>query len=177
MNTLQGPLVYEIMIELKEILESDHTIYKTLILRGLNEDQSCFRIAPEDELSEPFPTNEEQDSFTLGAFDEEQLIGVVSFIRDGQNRRKLRHKGILFRLYVDPNFRGKGVAKLLIEAVIDRVKLIENIEQINLTVIPTNKQAKAIYEKFGFQTFASEEKAIKWEGQYFSEDQMKLLLK
>ncbi|NQZ76866.1 MAG: GNAT family N-acetyltransferase [Ekhidna sp.] len=88
----------------------------------------------------------------------------------------MRHKGILFKIYVDIAHRKQGIANGLIQEVIDRVKAINDIEQINLTVIPTNLHAKALYEKFGFNTFASEEKAIKWNGVYFTEDQMKLML-
>ena len=54
--------------------------------------------------------------------------------------------------------------------------MIGDIEQINLTVIPTNNYAKSLYEKFGFEAFASEKKAVKWNGKYFDEDQMKLFL-
>ena len=112
----------------------------------------------------------------MGAFDKNRLVGVASFKRDGSIRTKLRHKGILFKIYVAPEYRKKGIAKKMIEMIIERVTLIPDIEQINLTVIPTNKYAKAIYEEFGFKTFAFEEKAIKWKGKYFNEEQMKLIL-
>lgn len=105
------------------------------------------------------------------------MIGVVSFKREGENRIRLRHKGILFKLYVDTKYRQIGIAKKLIREVINRAKQVKDIEQINLTVIPTNDHAKVIYEKFGFKTYALEEKAIKWEGRYFNEDQMKLILR
>lgn len=158
-------------------LTAKHTdIYKRLILRGLKDDVDSFRIAPADEESEPFPTTGQSDSFTLGAYDKNKLIGVASFKRADENRLKLRHKGILFKIYVLEEYRQKGIAKQLIQETINRAKTIADLEQINLTVIPTNKHAKMLYEKFGFKTFASEEKAIKWKGKYFNEDQMKLML-
>ena len=79
-------------------------------------------------------------------------------------------------MYVSRDFRGKGIAKLLIEKLIERVKLISDIEQINLTVISNNANAKTLYEKFGFETYGSEQNAIKWKNKYFTEDQMKLKL-
>lgn len=164
------------MIIIKDVTSNYLDIYKKLILKGLKEDEDCFRIAPEDEQYEVFPTKDKADSFTIGAFQSDELIGVASFKRDGENRVKLRHKGILFKIYVNSKHRRKGIAKQLIMEVINRVKLIPNIEQINLTVIPTNQHAKKLYEKFGFETFASEEKAVKWQGKYFDEDQMKLML-
>jgi ribosomal protein S18 acetylase RimI-like enzyme len=60
--------------------------------------------------------------------------------------------------------------------LIEKVKQLSTIEQIKLTVISNNANAKKLYEKFGFKTFSSEEHAIKWKGKYFTEDQMALRL-
>ncbi len=163
-------------VQITELTSAEEAEYKKLILKGLAEDAECFRITPEDEEQAPFPTKGQSDSFTLDAYLNNQLVGVASFKRDGEDRMKLRHKGILFKIYVDPAYRKKGIAKCLIQEVINRAKKIKDLEQINLTVIPTNEHAKLLYEKFGFKTFASEERAIKWEGKYFTEDQMKLVL-
>ncbi len=164
-------------IEITELKADQSEHYKSLLMRGLKSDSDCFRIAPEDEQSAPFPTLGQIDNFTLGARHNGKLVGIASFKRDGASRRKLRHKGILFRIYVDREYRQMGIARKLIQQVIDRARQIPDLEQLTLTVIPTNKHAKTLYEKFGFRTFASEEKAIKWEGKYFNEDQMKLMLK
>ena len=117
------------------------------------------------------------DSFTLGAYVQDQLVGIVSFTRDGVDREKLRHKGILFRMYVSKEFRGQGIARQLIEKLIEKVKQISDIEQINLTVIANNDKAKSLYEKLGFVTHGSESNAIKWKAKYFAEDQMTLKIR
>lgn len=163
-------------IDITELTSEQEDIYKKLILKGLSEDADCFRITPADEESEPFPTTGQMDSFTFGAHHKGKLVGVASFKREGENRMKLRHKGLLFKIYVDAEYRQRGIAKQLIQKVISRAKKIDDLEQINLTVIPTNKHAKLLYEKFGFKTYASEEKAVKCDGKYFNEDQMKLML-
>lgn len=165
------------MLEIKEVTSEKIDIYKKLITKGLIEDEDCFRIAPEDERLETFPTNNKPDNFTIGAFIHHKLIGVASFKREGNNRVKLQHKGLLFKIYVHSEYRKNGIASNLIQEVINRVKIIGDIEQINLTVIPTNTYAKKLYEKFGFETFASEKKAVKWKERYYDEDQMKLFLK
>lgn len=161
-------------INIREIKSDEIISYKSFLTFGLVHDEDHFRITPQDDLNAPFPTKDKTDSFTLGAYSDTVLAGVVSFTRDGSDREKLRHKGILFRMYVANAFRGKGIAKKLIEELISRVKLIPDIEQINLTVITNNANAKALYEKVGFETFSSEENAIKWKGKYFTEDQMVL---
>ncbi len=163
-------------MEIKEIQSRDLAEYRKFLLSGLIRDGANFRISPDDEKEAPFPTLDTVDSFTLGTFEDHQLAGIVSFQREGENREKLRHKGLLFRMYVDPQFRGKGMAQLLIKALIERVERLGDIEQINLTVVSNNPVAKKLYEKFGFTSFAEEKNALKWKGHYYTEEQMVLYL-
>ena len=163
-------------IEIKYITDKDKILYKNFFMKGLIQDSNNFRISPQDEINADFPTNGTTDSFTLGAYATSELAGVVSFERDGQNREKLRHKGILFRMYISPDFRGKGISKILINKLLELVNKVEDIEQINLTVISNNTVAKKIYESFGFKTFSMEMNAQKWKGVYFDEETMVLPL-
>lgn len=165
------------MITIREIASASAIEYFNFLQQGLVVDEEHFRITPADDINAPFPTKDREDSFTLGAYSGNELCGVASFARDGADRQKLRHKGILFRMYVHPQYRGMGISRLLITAVLERVKQIDDIEQVNLTVIAANDRAKNLYTKFGFRTFGIEEKAIKWKGRYFDEEQMVLFLK
>ena len=164
-------------LEISEIKSDKIDQYKNFLAFGLVNDEENFRITPNDDIDSPFPTKDKFDSFTLGAYKDNVLVGIVSFTRDGGDREKLRHKGILFRMYVSKDFRGQGIAKKLINVLVERVKPISDIEQINLTVISNNTNAKMLYEQFGFFTFGSEPNAIKWRDKYFTEDQMMLRLK
>lgn len=165
-----------ISMEVKEIHARNVIEYKAFFLKGLVEDGANFRISPEDEKDAPFPTRGTPDSFTLGAFAGQRLAGIVSFQREGRDRAKLRHKGLLFRMYVDPQFRGQGVGQALIKALLERVAMLGDVEQINLTVVASNPVAKKLYEKFGFVAFAAEKNALKWQGHYYTEEQMVLFL-
>ena len=160
---------------LRLLTEADLSVYRALLMPGLEQDADSFRISPDDERNAPFPTHNRPDSFTLGTFAGGQLAGIVSFQREGADRVKLRHKGLLFRMYVSPDFRGQGLAGLLIQEVIDRARQLDGMEQINLTVVTTNP-AKRLYERFGFRSFSLEERAIKWQGTYLTEEAMKLIL-
>ena len=161
---------------IKELTPANSSDYKSFFLGGLKFHEDNFRISIADEMLAPFPTEGTQDSFTLGAFDSEKLVGVVSFQREGRDREKLRHKATLFRMYVDQRYHGKGIGRLLITNVINTAIALQDIEQINLTVISGNAPAKALYEKFGFTTFSTEKNAIKWKGKYHTEEQMVLFL-
>lgn len=163
-------------LKIREIKSDQLDQYKQFLSIGLLNDEENFRITPTDDRYAAFPTKDKEDSFTLGAYINDHLAGVVSFSRDGADREKLRHKGILFRMYVSKDFRGRGFAKKLIEELISRVKKIRDIEQINLTVISHNENARILYENLGFKTFGSEQNAIKWKDKYFTEDHMVLRL-
>src|SRR5450755_108571 len=58
--------------------------------------------------------------FTLGAFEGNTLIGMVTFIRD--TGVKDRHKGHIYGVYVTPSHRGEGLGKRLIATVLEMVK-------------------------------------------------------
>lgn len=163
-------------ITIQEITANQVTEYKTFFNRALTEDEDNFRLSPNDDKDAAFPTQDSDDSFTLGIYVNNILAGVASFEREGATREKLQHKGLLFRMYVSPHHRSKGLAKKLISEIIHRAIKLGNIEQVNLTVIAHNLKAIKLYEQFGFRTFSSEERAIKWKGKYFTENQMVLKL-
>jgi len=161
-------------IEIKEIFSSQIAAYRMLLAIGSNEE--TLLITPRENLEAAFPTKDCYDSFTLGAYADNVLAGVVSFGREGADREKLRHKGMLFTMYVSTEFRGYGIAAKLLEEIIERVQKIPDIEQINLIVLSDNMRAKQLYEKFGFEKYGTEKHSIKWKGLYHSEDLMVLRL-
>jgi len=81
-------------ITIKEILSTEIEQYKMFLAAALQHDEESLLITPNENLNAPFPTKDRNDSFTLGAYVENTLAGVVSFIRDGEDREKLQHKRI-----------------------------------------------------------------------------------
>ena len=162
---------------IKELDSSDEYAYKKFISKGLVDNEDSFRISLSDEAHEGFPTQGTPNSFTLGAFsDLNELMGVVSFKQEVENRTKLIHKGLLFKMYVADEYSGQGIANALINDLIDRVRASTDFEQINLTVVASNERAKHLYQKFGFQMFGVEKNAVKTKDGYFDEALMKLVL-
>lgn len=163
-------------ITIKEILSSQPDQYTAFIENAIAEDGGNLLITQHDLAAEGFPTKDTADSFTLGAWAGDELAGIASFIRDGENREKLRHKGLISTMYVAKACRGMGIAKQLLTTIIQRVKTNPDIEQINLIVLNSNTKAKRLYESFGFHTYGTETNSIKWNGAYFAEDLMVLHL-
>jgi RimJ/RimL family protein N-acetyltransferase len=106
----------------------------------------------------------------LGAFAEGQLIGTVGFAR--QQNRKDRHKGRIWGVYVKKGHRGRGIARQLLEAVLQCAQSQPGLEQVMLTVGHTQASAKRLYAAAGFQVFGHERHALKVGDVYVDEDYM-----
>jgi len=114
------------------------------------------------------------DLFTMGAFVGDTLVAVATLKRE--TYVKLRHKASLVGVYTTPAQRGKGIAKKLISAIIEKAKELDGLEQINLTVASDNEAARHLYLSLGFQVFGTEKNALKQNGVYSDEDYMALAL-
>lgn len=79
-------------------------------------------------------------------------------------------------MYVIPEKRGNGFAKMLLKTAIEQAKRTQGIEQINLTVVSTNVSAKRLYDSLGFEQFGVERRALKVGKAYFDEIHMVLFL-
>lgn len=83
-------------------------------------------------------------SHLLGVLEEDSLIGYICFwVVD----REIH----LLDIAVHPDKRGRGVARCLITEMI-RVGRSKGIGQIWLEVRPSNRRAKRLYERIGFET-------------------------
>lgn len=162
-----------------EINEESNYGYREFFTEGLARHGDCFKMYPEEQLREAFPTKGTPSNFTIAAIDEhKKLMGVVSFQRVAEGRAKLAHKGYLFKMYVSSENGGKQLGRKLLEHVIDRVKQeLPDIEQITLNVATKNEKAKQLYSKLGFVHFGTERNAFKVDGVYYDDDYMALDLK
>ncbi|MFC3418683.1 GNAT family N-acetyltransferase [Salinicoccus hispanicus] len=154
--------------------------YLLLRLEGLKTDPAAFgtTYAREVELSlmdfeRRIDASETQ--FTVGGFDEVELVCTAAFIRS--QGAKSKHKGSLIAMYCKSEYRGTGIAKEVVSHLIDRVKEIDGVEVINLSVVTENARAAAFYESFGFEVYGTEPKAMSDGDRYYDEHLMTLDLK
>lgn len=163
-------------MQIKKLTGADAPEYQKLIVLGVETHPESFRISPADvRQSEPSFAAEDENDFTLGAFDDSQtLVGVVSF--DRERREKMRHKGLIYRMYVADARAGSGIGRKLLRAAIERAAQIAGLEQINLTVVATNERARRLYESERFISFSHETRAIKIGANYYDEQNMVLKL-
>jgi RimJ/RimL family protein N-acetyltransferase len=127
-----------------------------------------FRIAPEDEsaLSAEAVGERLEKTFVAGGFDRGELVGIAGLTRfEGA---KLRHRALLWGMYVTEQGRGSGLADDLMRLVLDEARRL-GIEQVILTVVAENARARRFYERWGFSVYGVETRAIKVGAVYLDE--------
>ncbi len=164
-------------MEVRKLNIKDAEDYMELRLKGLKTDPGAFGSTYELEAalpSESFEKRLEQKEaqFVTGGFDGNRLVCIASFIRRGGP--KSSHKGELQAMYCDKDYRGSGISREVVHFLLDRVREIEGIEQLNLAVVTENPRAKNFYESFGFVTYGTEPRAMFDGDRYYDEHKMKL---
>ncbi|GIP58481.1 GNAT family N-acetyltransferase [Paenibacillus woosongensis] len=96
---------------------------------------------------------------------------MVGFKR-GQGM-KFKHKGMIWGVYVVPDYRGRGIAKELLQEVLRRGK----DKQINLSVVTANKVAVGLYKILGFERYGTEKNALEYIGRGYDEEYMTYYLR
>ena len=158
------------MIEIRKLGPDDTDAYRALWLYGITEPSAFFRIAPDDDLPMGIPTRFKPDSFTLGAFLGQNLIGIVSFERDP--RTKARHKSLIFRMFIHPDAAGQGTGKALLQHLISLARDLGDLRYLYLTVLASNTRAINLYSSMQFREFAREPGGVLIGGSYVDELQM-----
>jgi RimJ/RimL family protein N-acetyltransferase len=137
---------------------ADTLSFKRIRLQSLQESPLAFSESYEDEANKTDAEFEAElktigspaESFVLGTFSEaSELIGFVKFRRD--IRSKARHKAMLHGMYLNPNYRGKGIGKRLLEQMLQYAMLIEGLEQIHLWVLISDNSVVDFYKKCCFE--------------------------
>ncbi len=166
------------VLGIRELTEDDADDFRKLRLRALKEHPDAFgssyeaeSAAPLEAVAERLRRNAESgDSFTLGAYRGNRLVGVVGLFREP--REKLRHKGNIWGMYVPSEEQGKGIGKALLSRAIDLARQIPGLEQLHLAVVTRNRRARGLYASLGFETYGVEPRALLVNGEYLDEDHM-----
>ena len=154
-------------IEIRHLTPADAALYRSIRLEGLKHSPQAFGSTFEAEAIKPLAWFFERlsSSRIFGAFRGADLLGVAGFaVRDGE---KEAHKGLLWGMYVRPEARGTGVARRLVETVIDFAR--PRVELVQLSVVMGNEPARRLYARLGFVEYGIEKNSLKHAGRYYDE--------
>jgi ribosomal protein S18 acetylase RimI-like enzyme len=153
-------------ITIRPLTEDDAAAFLALKREALTTCPDRFGGSLEDEAeSSPERVRErlaratvEKGEVVLGAF-APGLIGAVALTRD--LRAKYRHKADLHEMYVRPEHRGRGVAKMLMRQALAVARKVPGLELLHGFVVVHNHAAMALYRQFGFVRSWTEERFLK----------------
>lgn len=166
-------------MNIRRLVERDWEAYRTIRLEALQVSPEAFGTAFDEQKGLPpaywsARLADDEDSFVLGAFEDERIIGTAAFTRE--RRRKTRHKGNISGVYISPSYRGRGIARALVTEILGRARSFLGLEQVTLAVVTDNVVAKGLYENLGFRVFGTELRALKDGDRYLDEEHMVLFL-
>jgi ribosomal protein S18 acetylase RimI-like enzyme len=166
--------------EIRRLGADDAAEYRRLRREALDESPSAFgedaeehRRTTLDDVARRLGTAGD-DAFVLGAFEEGVLVGTAGFARF--ERKKTRHKGRVWGVFVAPSARRRGVGRALVAALLGRAARIDGVQQVVLSVAATQEPARRLYTALGFVTYGREPRALRVGGRDIDEELMVAML-
>lgn len=150
--------------------------YKTIRLRSLNDNPFAFDSSADEENFTDIEWKDKLEStngFKVFVEDNGHLVGKMEV--DWDERKKIRHNAEVYGVYIDPEYRGKGLGKMLMDEV-EKLAREHEITRLWLDVVVTQKPAMALYRKLGFREIGRTEKSLKTNGEYYDKLLMEKLL-
>lgn len=121
----------------------------------VEEETAIPRLSIEAALEQPETCN-----CFLGAFngDPSRLIAIAGLVTDGF--RKTRHSGRVTSLFVHPEHRRRGIARMMLERLLAQAAE-GGLRSVRLEVVAGNRGAIALYEILGFVPYGREPAAYR----------------
>lgn len=155
--TLRSPEVGEG----EKILRVVQAILKTSDHLMTEPDEFSYTIEQEDQMISRHL--EHPDKIVIVPEVSGQIVGMMDF--SVGSRRRNSHAGE-FGLSLMKEYRGRGIASKMLDALIQWAGANPRIEKVNLRVHAKNIGAIALYERRGFSIFGREVRGVKLQNSY-----------
>jgi ribosomal protein S18 acetylase RimI-like enzyme len=139
--------------------------YKELRLRALQREPQAFGSNYAREVEYP---NEKWQQRIQGVIDGQglmlfarldgKLVGMIGGYQDDDNKPQKRIQ--IWGMYVDPEARGRGIAKTLMNNLISKIRERGDILIAKLEVNEDQDPAKKLYENMGFKIVGTKTRAL-----------------
>ena len=166
--------------DIRPLSPHDASQYRELRLRALREHPESFATSFEEEQARTISEFAQKlasgpEHITLGAFNEEQLVGIITMTRP-VSKPKLRHRATIAAMYVVPEARKQRLARILLnESLIIAGEW--GVSDVALAVAVGNHAARNLYASVGFVTYGIEPRCLCVDGRFYDAEWMNLRLK
>ena len=152
---------------IRPLRADEPTLYRNIRLEGLRLHPEAFGSAFEQEAAQSLAFFEQRltGNTIFAGFRGEEILGTAGFMPESGFKRA--HKGHLWGMYARPAARGTGLARQLVEAVLEYAQ--GRVELVQLSVVSGNVPAHRLYASLGFTPYGLEERALKLDGKYLDE--------
>ncbi len=161
-------------ITIRPTCEADTVAYRELRLEALRTHPEAFGADFEESLARPLERWQQNVrdgagtdlGITYVAEADGGLVGMTGIYRD--SGPKMRHRGIIWGVYVRPDWRGAGIADALIGACVGWANM-QGLRLVTLSVVTTNAAAIRCYVRCGFSVYGMDPEVIYHDGVYYDE--------
>ena len=150
-------------ILIRPITRQEAAAWRALRLEALTNHPEAFAASAEEFAVQSLETIAARlpapggDDVLFGVYADGVLCGSVGFHREVG--LKLRHRGMMWGVYLRPSLRGRGIAEAMIDRVIAHAA--ERVEILRCVVNPETPAARALYIGRGFKPYGLEPRALR----------------
>jgi ribosomal protein S18 acetylase RimI-like enzyme len=168
----------EAVLEIRPLAAADAAAFRQIRLQAISDSPSAVWPTYEEEAKRTVEETEARILQTavqvvFGAFIGSTLVGIAGLRREPLEQ--VKHKAVLWGVFISPGRRREGVARKLFSSVLSFAR-DEGVLQIQLCVNTENDRARGLYRSLGFKPFGLEPRAIRIGDRYFDEEHMVLRL-
>jgi RimJ/RimL family protein N-acetyltransferase len=158
-------------IVVRKLVAGEEEAYRDFRVHALTRNPAAFTTTAAEAASLPLSwyacriaTPGDSRHFLIGAFDGQSLIGTVGL--SGEARASERHKATLYGMAVHEDFASRGIGGRLLRTLIDEVRNLPGVRQINLSMSKGNGPAERLYRTCGFEAYGCEPRATFIDGAF-----------
>jgi GNAT superfamily N-acetyltransferase len=142
------------------LTHADAPAFFALRQRCMVEAFDFFRSSPADieadGLADVLHRLQSEHVRIVGAFEHDVLVGIGGITRE--TREKLRHKALLWGMFVVPDAAGRGIGEAIVQALVGQAQGFA--QSLHLTLLDGNSRAQALYERCGFVVYGREPASV-----------------